>query len=190
MHLTAREARRFLLAYQNLWPPHSLRGKAGALAHIRRVNCIQFDPLNQAGASPEITLQARVRDFRTQMLAELLYEDRALLDGFDKVMSIYPVGDRPYFRRRFDAARAHLDNDDQPAAAIVPEVRKELEARGPLSSIDLDFHEAVDWSWAPTRSARAAAGEHVLLGRARRAPQGEHAQVLRLRAQAPARGVA
>ena len=156
MHLTNRQTRRFLLAHQNLWPPHALRGKQGALTHIRRLNCIQYDPLNMAGTSPELTLQARVRDFRPQMLYELLYDDRLLLDGFDKVMSIYPVEDWPYFRRRYDAARSRLDHHDRPASAIVPEVRVELEARGPLSSIDLDFHDSVDWSWAPTRISRAA----------------------------------
>ncbi|MFN2201922.1 MAG: winged helix-turn-helix domain-containing protein [Caldilineaceae bacterium] len=164
MHLTNREARRFFLAYQNLWPPHALRGKEGALAHIRRVNCIQFDPLNKAGTSPELTLQARVRNFQPQMLYELLYEDRRLLDGLDKVMSIYPVEDFPYFRRRYEAARAHFGHDNRPAVAILPEVRKELEARGPLSSIDLDFHESVDWSWAPTRISRAALESMYLWG--------------------------
>jgi uncharacterized protein YcaQ len=28
--------------------------------------------------------------------------------------------------------------------------------QGPISSLDLDIHEVVDWSWAPTRLARAA----------------------------------
>ena len=164
MHLTNRHARRFLLAHQNLWPPHSLRGKDGALAHIRRVHCIQYDPLNMAGTSPELVLQARVRDFRPSMLNDLLYEDRALLDGYDKVMSIYPVEDCPYFRRRRDAARERFGNHDQPAVAILPDVRHAIETRGPLSSLDLDFHEAVDWSWAPTRLARAALESMYLWG--------------------------
>ena len=38
----------------------------------------------------------------------------------------------------------------------MPKVRQELEVRGPLSSIDLDSGRTVDWSWAPTRLARAA----------------------------------
>jgi hypothetical protein len=38
----------------------------------------------------------------------------------------------------------------------LPQVRQALGERGPLSSIDLDFNQTVDWSWAPTRLARAA----------------------------------
>jgi uncharacterized protein len=117
-----------------------------------------------AGTSPELVLQARVAGFRPHMLNELLYRDRRLLDGYDKVMSIYPVEDRPYFRRRYDAAAARFGNHEQPVAAILPEVRQEIERRGPLSSLDLDFHESVDWAWAPTRLARAALESMYLWG--------------------------
>lgn len=100
LKLTRREARRVLLAQQGLLPPRALAGKAGIINYIRRVGCIQFDPLNIIGRSPEIVLQARVGDFRPAMLAELLYQDRALLDGWDKMMAIYRTEDWPYFRRQ------------------------------------------------------------------------------------------
>ena len=154
--LTNQQARRFILAHQNLRPPHSLAGKSGVMEHIRRVGCIQFDPLNIAGRNPELVLQARVRDFKPAMLDELLYQDRSLLDGWDKVMSIYPVTDWPYFQRRRDAALNRYNHNRRPVAAILPEVRAAIQQRGPLSSIDLDFNQTVDWAWAPTRMARAA----------------------------------
>ena len=154
--LTHKQARRFLLAHQGLWPPHALEGKAGALTHIRRVGCIQFDPLNIVGRNPELVLQARVADFRPPMLDQLLYEDRALLDGWDKNMSIYPVEDWPYFARRRESARRHYGDPSRPATAILPQVRQAIEDLGPLSSIDLEFNQTVNWSWAPTRIARAA----------------------------------
>jgi len=154
--LTNQQARRFILAHLGLWPPHKLEGKPGVLAHIRRVGCIQFDPLNIVGRNPELALQARVLDFRPAMLQELLYEDRKFVDGWDKMMSIYGVEDWPYFRRRREAARRRLGDSSRPATAILPQVRQEIEERGPLSSIDLDFDQTVDWSWAPTRIARAA----------------------------------
>ena len=95
-------------------------------------------------------------DFRPAMLDELLYLDRALLDGWDKNMSIYAVEDWPYFARRRESALRHYGDPSRPATAILPEVRQEIEERGPLSSIDLDFDQTVRWSWAPTRIARAA----------------------------------
>ena len=154
--LTNQQARRFILAHQGLWPPYTLEGKAGALGYIRRVGCIQFDPLNIVGRNPELVLQARVADFRPAMLEELLYEDRKLLDGLDKNMSIYGVEDWPCFHRRREGARRYYGDGSRPAKSILPQVRQAIEERGPLSSIDLDFNQTVDWSWSPTRLARAA----------------------------------
>ena len=154
--ITKRQARRFILAHQGLWPPYELEGKSGVLGHVRHVGCIQFDPLNIVGHNPELVLQSRVTDFRPAMLQELLYEDRKLLDGWDKMMSVYCVEDWPYFQRHRDAALRRYGNASRPATAILPQVRDAIEEQGPLSSIDLDFDQMVDWSWAPTRLARAA----------------------------------
>ncbi len=87
------------------------------------------------------------------MLEELLYEERSLVDGWDKNKSIYCREDWPYFTRRRD--RIRQKNAEQVRQAI-PGVRKALEKKGPLSSIDLDLDSKVNWSWAPTRLARAA----------------------------------
>ena len=154
--LTKQQARRFVLAHQGLWPPYQLKGKAGVLEYIHRVGCIQFDPLNIVGRNPELVLQARVSGFQPVMLQELLYKDRKLLDGWDKNMSIYGVEDWPYFHRRREAATRNPGRSPEPVRSILPQVRQALEERGPLSSIDLDFNQTVDWSWAPTRLARAA----------------------------------
>ncbi len=153
--LTKQQARRFLLAHQGLWPAYGMKGKAGVLETIRRVGCIQFDPLNIVGRNPELVLQARVADFRPAILQELLYEDRKLLDGWDKNMSIYGMEDWPCFQRRREAAKRRPGRSPGPVRSILPQARKEIEARGPLSSIDLDFNQTVDWHWAPTRLARA-----------------------------------
>jgi len=156
LEITKRQARRFILAHQGLWPPYELEGKPGVLNHIRRVGCIQFDPLNIVGHNPELVLQARVSDFRPLMLQELLYQDRKLLDGWDKMMSIYDVEEWPHFRRRREAARRNPGRSHGAVTSILAQARKEIEERGPLSSIDLDFDQTVEWSWAPTRLARAA----------------------------------
>jgi uncharacterized protein YcaQ len=133
-----------------------LAGAAGVLAHIRRVGCIQFDPLNLVGRNPELVLQARVADFRPPLLEDLLYGERKLVDGWDKMMSIYPVEDWPYFGRQRAVVRNNPGKSAEAVEAVVPRVRQTLRERGPLSSLDLDFGETVDWSWAPTRLARAA----------------------------------
>lgn len=133
-----------------------MEGKLGILNFIHRVGCIQFDPLNIVGRNPELVLQARVSDFQPRMLQELLYEDQKLLDGFDKMMSIYRVEDWPYFRRRRDSATRRLGKRFEVISSILPQIRKEIEERGPLSSLDLTYDQKVDWGWGQTRLARAA----------------------------------
>ena len=164
LQISPAQARRFLLAYHGLWPPYSLHGKSGILEYIRRVNCIQFDPLNIAGTNQELVLQARVSDFRPEMLKELLYDERALLDGWDKNMSIFPAEDWPYFERRRQGFRRLQDRNEGAIKEVLPQVRRALKERGPLSSIDLKIDETVDWWWAPTRLARAALESMYLWG--------------------------
>ena len=156
MKITKQQARRFVLAHQGLGTSGEFSGKKGVLDYIRRVGCIQFDALNIVGRNPELVLQARVPDFRSAMLYELLYEERWLLDGFDKEMSIYCVEDWPYFKRHREEARQRFGHSSRPIIPFLPQVRREIEEKGPLSSSDLKLNQIVDWPWAPTRLSRAA----------------------------------
>src|SRR5690349_25161223 len=81
------------------------------------------------------------------MLDALLYEDRKLLDGFDKMMSIYPVEDWPYFaHHREHMPKEYMESEQTAAAAkLVDWVRGEIERRGPLSSLDLMDDTRIDW---------------------------------------------
>jgi len=149
-------ARRFLLAHHHLLPPRTLSGKHGVLAYVRKVNCIQYDPINVVGQNPHLVLQSRVRGYRPDHLNSLLYEDRKLLDGFDKQMSIYPVEDWPQFAYyREHMARKSRENTEAAAAArLVGTVREQIRARGPVSSLELEDSPRMDW-WL-TGSVRAA----------------------------------
>ncbi|UCB43678.1 MAG: YcaQ family DNA glycosylase [Dehalococcoidales bacterium] len=163
--LTKQQARRFILAHQGLWPPYRIKGKSGILDFIRHVGCIQFDPLDIVGHNPELVLQSRVSDFRPTMLQELLYEDRKLLDGLDKQMAIYCIEDWPYFvYRQREATRRSRRRSTDPVKAVSPQILKAIEESGPLSSIDLDHDQKVDWSWGPTRLAKVALDNMYYLG--------------------------
>ncbi len=155
--LSKPHARRFLLTHQRLWPPRQLEGKAGVMDFVRHVGCIQFDPINTVGRNPDLVLQSRVTDYRPALLEELQYTDRQLLDGWDKVASIYPTTDWPYFARHRVAMEAwHAERFELPME-IIPEVIEAIRQRGPLSSIDLKSWEKVEWTWGnQVRLARAA----------------------------------
>lgn len=153
-----------MLTHQGLCSPYEFDGEKGVLDYIKRVGCIQFDALNIVGRNPELVLQARIQDFRPSILYELLYQERQLLDGLDKQMSIYCVEDWPYFRRNREHALQSYGNDQRPIVPFLPQVRQKIEDHGPLSSSELNLNEIVKWSWAPTRLSRAALESMYLWG--------------------------
>ncbi len=163
--ITKQQARRFILAHQALWPPYELEGKVGILNFIGHVGCIQFDPLNIVGHNTELVLQSRITDFRSAMLQELLYEDRKLLDGWDKMMAIYRIEDWHYFYyRQREAASRSRRRDSELVKEVSIQILREIEERGPLSSIDLDHDQKVAWSWGPKRLANVALDNMLYLG--------------------------
>jgi uncharacterized protein YcaQ len=157
MTLTKRHARRFLLTHQRLWPPRQLRGTSGILEFIRHVGCIQFDPVNVVGRNPDLVLQSRVAKYKPAMLEKLLYDDRKLLDGWDKMASIHLTADWPNFSRHRAYMREQHGDPSSPPMEIAPIIFQMIREHGPLSSIDFKRHDMVDWSWGrPSRLTRAS----------------------------------
>lgn len=152
-------ARTFLLGHLHLLPPRKLSGAQGVMDFVRHVNCIQYDPIDIVGQNVHLVLQARIRSYRRSILDTLLYEERKLIDGFDKQMSIFPTEDWPAFRyyRRQMAKKYMESKRTAAAAALVARVRKEIGRRGPLSSIDFEDDTKMDW-WltGEVRAARIA----------------------------------
>ncbi len=147
LKLTRKQARRFLLAHHALWPPRKLKGKQGVIEFIHSVGTIQFDPINVVGRNADLVLQSRIRGYKPEMLQELLYEDHKLLDGFDKVASIYQTEDWPYFKRHRDRMRAEHGQASAPAMKIADEVVEVIRVEGPKSSIDFKSGETIKWNW-------------------------------------------
>jgi len=160
------QARRFLLTHQFLLPPRQLNGKTGAIEIMRRLGCIQFDPVNVVGWMPDLILQARLSDYRSGMLDELLYTDRLFWDGFDKVQSIYLAEDWPYFsHRRSHAMDNFRFNEDEPQR-LMPLLVEKIRELGPLSSLDLEDQTRIGGYWGfPIRVERAALENLYQMGR-------------------------
>jgi uncharacterized protein YcaQ len=167
--LSKAEARRFMLAHHHLWPPRQLTGKAGVMQFFDTVGSIQFDPIDRVGRNPDLVLQSRIAGYRPGLLEELLYADRLLLDGYDKVASVYPTDDWPCFaRHRAEIRKRHPqvpmripppmaeEVRRRPPMEIAPEILGAIRQRGPLSSLDLQQQDQIDWHWGqPTTVARA-----------------------------------
>lgn len=155
--LTNQQARRFYLAQHALWPPRRLKGKQGILDLLSsRLGCIQFDSINVTGRNADLMLQSRVHNYYPGILEEMLYTDRSLIDGWDKVAAIFPIQDWPYFFRRRDYMRIYHQKRLEHAADVLPKMVEAVRESGPTSSLDFKDEPKVDWYWGETKLARAA----------------------------------
>ena len=149
--ISQKAARRFLLSYHHLLPPRKLKGKQGILEYFSKVGCIQYDPLNIVGRNVELTLQSRVSRFRQEMLDQLLYSDRLLIDGWDKMMSILSTSDWAYFRRVRAIRSIHKRMD----SSICDQVLNRIATDGPLSARDFSSNSVGRNRWGPRKMTSA-----------------------------------
>lgn len=130
-------------------------GKEGVMEFIHSVGCIQFDPIDVCGKNPELVLQSRIKGFKKEMLYELLYEDRRLIDHFDKSLAIYPVELWPSFKRVREEFRERALNHEE-TNKIAEEVLEIIRNNGFVSSSDIGFDRTIVWDWGnKSKLARA-----------------------------------
>ena len=166
--MTKNQARRFILSKQGLLGKYRFVGKSGAFQYIRQAGCIQYDPVDVCGKNAELTLQSRVRGFTKKMLADLLYQDRLLVDYTDKELSIWPREDWPFFSPFRERSKMH-------GAGFpgIPELEEQaivyIRENGPVSSDTLPiqgkvfWHSSMHWSgnWHGTSPAARSVLEQL-----------------------------
>ena len=163
--MTRDQARQFILSKQGLLGKYRFVGKKGAHQYIRQAGCIQYDPVDVCGKNAELTLQSRVRGFTREMLSELLYKDRLLVDYTDKELSIWPKEDWPYYSAYRDRSKMH-------GAGFpgIPELEEQAVAyirkNGPVSSDTLPIQGKVFWHssmhWSGNWNGTSPAARSVL----------------------------
>ncbi len=150
------EARRTMLSCQGLYPPRSWKGKRGVKAFFNRVRSIQFDPINVVGRNPDLVLQSRVIDYKPSLLDGLLYQDRYLVDNWDKMASLSLAEDWPLFSRHRSRMEEIFGVPSDVVMSLAPIVLGQIKEEGPQCSLDFQFEEKTDWAWGPTRVTRAS----------------------------------
>jgi len=163
--ITKEQAKRFILSKQGLLGKHRFAGKTGAYQYVRQAGCIQFDPVDVCGKNAELTLQSRVKGFTKQVLSDLLYKDRLLVDYSDKELSIWPREDWPYFAGYREKSKAH-------GASFpgIPELEEKavayIRAYGPVSSDTLPVEGKIFWHssmhWSGNWHGQSQAARSVL----------------------------
>lgn len=156
--LTNRQARKFLLLKHGLTGDYRFTGKEGIKQFVKQAGCIQYDPIDICGKNAELVLQSRVKGFTKTMLYDLLYEERCLVDYYDKNLAIIDVQDWSYFNRIReyfrDQSRSKEKVDD-----VSEQIREIIREKGPVCSKDIDFGQKVDWYWSDNTSLSRVALE-------------------------------
>ena len=146
------ELRNFLISYHSLDNYNHFKGKDGAKKLMERLGTVQYDVLNVVGRNPDLVLQSRVADYKAEILEELLYSERFLIDGWDNEMSIYLTKDWKNFSR----IREHRKNDASATLNyrrqnnVLPyekQVIEEIKKRGPLMSREIKLGETAKNRW-------------------------------------------
>lgn len=142
----------YLVRYQHLCDDSILKSTDSIVGYIRKVGCIQYDPLNVVGRNPDLVLQSRCRSYQKGDIEKYLYSDRVLFDVWDKNMSICDARDWSCFQRYRQKyllwCNEHKDTIDK--------ITEYLEVKEYACSSDFAFDEKVGWHYGPQRLAKAA----------------------------------
>ena len=132
-------ARWFLILRQGFL--QEKRGKNGTLEAIKRLECVQMDPISAVHRNQHLVLHNRVVDYKPSYLEQLIYKDRLLFEYWCNEKSIIPIEDFPHFRYRmqnpskfhspfYEHLKAKRKNLKDTIAHVLSEVRR----HGPLSA--------------------------------------------------------
>ena len=120
-------------------------GKNGTLKAVKKLECIQKDPISVVHRNHHLVLHNRVLDYKPFYLDDLLYNDRLLFEYWCNAKSIIPMDDFHYFRYRmqnpsqfhspfFERIKRRREELKDCVSLVLTEIRK----HGPLSSKELE----------------------------------------------------
>lgn len=160
MKLTKQQARHFLVQHHKLDRKQEAT-KENILGLFNTMYCIQYDPLNVVGRNPDLVLQARLYNYDTNLLHELLYQDRVLIDAWDKMMAIYKVTDWPYFNRirhrMGQGTKGTLAyRNSLEAMELCDDILELIKKEGPLQASKLPSDSAGKGRWGHKKLSSAA----------------------------------
>jgi uncharacterized protein YcaQ len=161
IEMTKEQAKNFLIHHQGLDNYNTYIGKRGVIDFIKKVGCIQYDPLNVIGRNADLVLRSRIKNYCDDMLNELLYKDRVLIDGMDKMMAIYSLDDWPKMKRVREANTKSLIGTMKyrgvlEALDLVEDIRTFVKSNGPTRTHDLSSNSQNEGRWGHKKLSSVA----------------------------------
>lgn len=152
--LTPEDVRRLAVAAQELERPRPNPNKTDVLETIRRITCLQIDPINVVARTQLLVLFSRLGQYDPADLQALLWTDRALFEYWAHAASIVLADDYPVFqyhmlnRKRSNAAWARRFHEWLDANEAFREyVLDQLKSRGPLFAEEIEDRAQVKWPY-------------------------------------------
>ena len=163
LHLTADQARRFLVARHLLAPPRHLPARpASVLRVVDRLGSLQFDPLEVPGArNHDLVLHARIAGYQRAWCERWLYAPRGqrrLIELYNKALNILPIAELPYYRLSWARAAGHYDEFLAEHAELANRIRTHVRDHGPVPTAAFrDVDARIQWWWDTEATTTTAA---------------------------------
>src|SRR3954462_5097767 len=130
-----------------LLPPRSLPPEpASVMRVVERLGSLQFDPIDVAGRNHDLTLNSRIAGYRRAWTDDLLYRERVLYETYNKMLSIVPTAEMPWYRVTWDRSRESHAATFGGQGALVDGLLERIRAAGPRASTAVEPRAAIDWS--------------------------------------------
>ncbi len=135
--------------------------KAGLLAEIQRLGCVQLDSISVVCRSHETVLWSRLGFYDPALIRELYDPDSAVSEYLAHAAAILPVTSLPLFRPYMERARARDGWAADPAnRAVMDRILDRIRAEGPISSRQFetpaDSGPSEPWAWYGSKPERRA----------------------------------
>lgn len=155
--ITKEEVQQFLIHHFQLNDKVPLTDE-NVTAFLKRVKTVQYDVLNVVGTNVDLVFQARFEDYQIGDVQSYLYNKQLLVDGWDKMMSLYAMSDysnmeharQEYAQKVYGSLHyrfaGHTDT-------LVDDVYQYIHEHGPIRASDVKIvsHDSVSSGWGNTR---------------------------------------
>ncbi|ACT01772.1 winged helix-turn-helix domain-containing protein [Paenibacillus sp. JDR-2] len=164
IHTTKRALRRFLLEKQLLLTPRSNKDvdHDRVLDVIRRLECLQIDPVAAVRANQHLVMSARLAGYEPSLLNDLL-SDYKVFEYFANAACIIPMEDYPLFEPTRTRIREHTASAIEALQPVPEQVMDKLRHEGAMPARAFESDTRVHGYWENSNAAaKTKATSHAI----------------------------